>query len=113
MQYLDYLGKIVRGDFGTTLSDHLPVTKVLTTYGAATLELAMYALVVAFLVGIPLGRVAAARRDQAPDAALRVSAILAYATPVFFAGLLLKLSSRSGCRSCRSPAARRRATCWR
>lgn len=91
VQYLDYLGKIVRGDFGTTLSDHLPVTKVLTTYGAATLELAMYALIVAFLVGIPLGRVAAARRDQAPDAALRVSAILAYATPVFFAGLLLKL----------------------
>lgn len=91
VQYLDYLGHIIRGDFGTTISDHLPVTQVLTTYGAATLELAVYALIVAFLVGIPLGRVAAAHRDRGPDATLRVSAILAYATPVFFAGLLLKL----------------------
>ncbi len=91
VQYLDYLGGIVRGDFGTTISDHLPVMQVLRTYGAATLELAFYALIVAFAVGIPLGRVAAARRDQAPDAALRVGAILAYATPVFFAGLILKL----------------------
>ncbi len=91
VQYLDYLGRIVRGDFGTTLSDHLPVTKVLTTYGAATLELAIYALIVAFLIGIPLGRIAAARRDRLPDAGLRIAAILGYATPVFFAGLVLKL----------------------
>ncbi len=90
-QYMAYLGGIVRGDFGTTLSDHRPVTEVLTTFGTATLELAVYALVVAFIVGIPLGLVAAYFRDRAPDAVLRVFAILAYATPVFFAGLLLKL----------------------
>lgn len=90
-QYLEYLGGIVRGDFGTTLSDHRPVTEVLLTFGSATLELAVYALIVAFLLGIPLGRLAAYHRDKAPDAVLRVSAILAYATPVFFAGLLLKL----------------------
>lgn len=90
-QYLEYLGNIARGDFGTTLSDHRPVTEVLLTFGSATLELAIYALIVAFLLGIPLGRLAAYHRDKAPDAVLRVSAILAYATPVFFAGLLLKL----------------------
>ncbi|MCB2174652.1 MAG: ABC transporter permease [Actinomycetales bacterium] len=90
-QYLEYLGGILRGDFGTTLSDRRPVTEVLLTFGSATLELAIYALIVAFLLGIPLGRLAAYHRDKAPDAVLRVSAILAYATPVFFAGLLLKL----------------------
>ena len=90
-QYLDYLGGILRGDFGTTNSDNRPVTEVLATYGAATLELAAYALLVAFVVGIPLGRIAAARRDRGVDAALRVSAVVAYATPVFFAGMLLKL----------------------
>ena len=90
-QYLDYLGGVFRGDFGTTLSDNRPVTEVLTTYGTATLELAFYALLVAFLVGVPLGRRAAYFRDKAPDAILRVFAILCYATPVFFAGLLLKL----------------------
>lgn len=90
-QYLEYLGNIVRGDFGTTLSDRRPVTEVLLTFGSATLELAVYALIVAFIVGIPLGRLAAYHRDKLPDAVLRVFAILAYATPVFFAGLLLKL----------------------
>jgi peptide/nickel transport system permease protein len=90
-QYLDYLGNILHGDFGTTLSDRRPVTEVLTTFGAATLELAVYSLIVAFIVGIPLGMVAAYFRDKAPDAVLRVFAILCYATPVFFAGLLLKL----------------------
>jgi peptide/nickel transport system permease protein len=91
VQYGDYLGGIVHGDFGTTISDHRSVTNVLTTFGTATLELAVYALVVALLVGIPLGRLAARWRDRAPDAVLRVFAILCYATPVFFAGLLLKL----------------------
>lgn len=91
VQYWDYLGGIVRGDFGTTLSDNRPVTEVLTTYGTATLELAFYALIVAFAVGVPLGLVAAYFRDKAPDAVLRVFGILCYATPVFFAGLLLKL----------------------
>jgi peptide/nickel transport system permease protein len=90
-QYLDYLGRILHGDFGTTISDRRPVTDVLKTYGAATLELSVYALIVAFVVGIPLGMVAAYFRDRFPDAVLRVFAILCYATPVFFAGLLLKL----------------------
>jgi peptide/nickel transport system permease protein len=90
-QYLEYLGGILHGDFGTTISDRRPVSEVLTTYGTATLELAVYALIVAFVVGIPLGMVAAYFRDRFPDAVLRVFAILCYATPVFFAGLLLKL----------------------
>jgi peptide/nickel transport system permease protein len=90
-QYLDYLGGILHGDFGTTISDNRPVLEVLTTFGAATLELTFYALIVAFLVGIPFGQLAAYARDRAPDAVLRVFAILCYATPVFFAGLLLKL----------------------
>jgi len=90
-QYGSYLGDLLHGDFGTTLSDRRPVTEVLRTFGAATLELAVYSLIVAFIVGIPLGMVAAYFRDKAPDAVLRVFAILCYATPVFFAGLILKL----------------------
>ncbi|WP_217617037.1 ABC transporter permease [Cellulomonas sp. GbtcB1] len=91
VQYGEYLGNILRGDFGTTLSDSRPVTEVLTTFGSATLELAFYALLVAFVVGIPLGLLAAYFRDRFHDAVLRVFAIACYATPVFFAGLLLKL----------------------
>jgi peptide/nickel transport system permease protein len=90
-QYLDYLGGILRGDFGTTITDRRPVLDVLLQYGSATLELAFYALIVAFLIGIPFGLVAAYKRDRWPDATLRVGAILGYATPIFFVGLLLKL----------------------
>jgi peptide/nickel transport system permease protein len=91
VQYIEYLGQIFTGNFGSTLSDNRPVTEILLTYGGATLELAFYALIVAFIVGIPFGMLAAYLRDRWPDAALRVFAILCYATPVFFAGLLLKL----------------------
>jgi len=91
IQYFEYIGQVFTGNFGTAISDGRPVTELLTTYGGATLELAVYALLVAFVVGIPLGMLAAYLRDKWPDAVLRVFAILCYATPVFFAGLLLKL----------------------
>lgn len=91
VQYFEYLGQILTGNFGTTISDKQPVVDVLIKYGGATLELAFYALIVAFIVGVPLGMLAAYFRDKAPDAFLRIFAILCYATPVFFAGLLLKL----------------------
>ncbi|APZ32886.1 MULTISPECIES: ABC transporter permease [Microbacterium] len=91
IQYIEYLGQVFTLNFGTTLTDNQPVVQVIATYGTATLELVVYALVVAFIVGIPLGLVAAALRDRWPDALLRVSAILFYATPVFFAGMVAKL----------------------
>jgi peptide/nickel transport system permease protein len=91
VQYLEYLGQVFTGNFGRTLSDNQLVTDVLFRYGPATLELAIYSLIVAFIVGIPLGMLAAYLRDRWPDAVLRVFAILFYATPVFFAGLVLKL----------------------
>ncbi|REJ06207.1 ABC transporter permease [Microbacterium bovistercoris] len=91
VQYLEYLGAVFRGDFGTTITDRRPVIEILLQYGSATLELALYALIVALLISIPLGLIAAYRRDRWQDAVLRVMAILAYATPIFFAGLLLKL----------------------
>lgn len=91
IQYVEYLGQVFTLNFGTTLTDNQPVVQVILDYGTATLELVVYALVVAFVVGIPLGLVAAALRDRWPDALLRVSAILFYATPVFFAGMVGKL----------------------
>ena len=91
VQYLDYLGGLLHGDLGTTLTDNQPVVTILTRYGAATFELAFLSLIVALIVGIGLGRIAARHRDHAADAGIRVFAILCYATPVFFLGLVLKL----------------------
>lgn len=91
VQYGDYLWKLLHGDLGTTLTDNQPVSSILVHYGAATFELAFLALIIALVVGISLGRVAAKHRDHASDAGIRVFAILCYATPVFFLGLVLKL----------------------
>ena len=91
VQYFEYLGQLATGDFGRAATDNRPISGILVTYGGATLELVFYALIVAFAVGIPLGMVAAYFKDRFGDAVLRIFAILTYATPVFFAGLLLKL----------------------
>lgn len=91
-QYWEYLSGLFRGDFGTTLTDHRPISNILLVNGAATLELAFWSLIVAFAVGVPLGRLAARYRDRLPDVMLRLFAILVYAAPVFFVGLLLKLA---------------------
>jgi len=90
-QYLEYLAQIARGDFGRTLTTNQSIGEVLSTYGMATVELTVYAIIVALAVGIPLGMLAASRRDTRVDAGARFFGILAYATPVFFVGLLLKL----------------------
>lgn len=90
-QYWHYIWGIAHFDFGTAVTDNEPVTHLLVTRGAATLELTVYALLIALLFGIPLGRVAARYRDRLPDVVLRVLAVLGYAMPVFFVGLLLQL----------------------
>lgn len=90
-QYWHYLVGVAHGDFGKSITDNQPISHVLVVYGAATLELSFWALLVAVVLGIPLGRIAARYRDRLPDVGLRLFAVLAYAAPVFFVGLLLKL----------------------
>ncbi|WP_124039760.1 ABC transporter permease [Neoactinobaculum massilliense] len=90
-QYFDYLGQVARGNLGTAVTDNMSVGSILSTYGVATLELVIVSTIIALAISIPLGMYAARRRDSVPDAVVRVAAILGYATPVFFLGLLLKL----------------------
>ena len=90
-QYWDYLSGLFRGNFGTTLTDKRPITDILVVNGAATLELAFWALLVALSIGIPLGLYAATHRDKIPDVVLRLLAVLFYAAPVFFVAMLFKL----------------------
>ncbi|MCL1897640.1 MAG: ABC transporter permease [Micrococcales bacterium] len=95
VQYFDYLLSIFKGDFGISFKDGRPISQIILTNGAATLELVFWALLVALLVGIPLGRLAARYHDRLPDVLIRTFAVLVYAAPVFFVGLLLKLAFSS------------------
>jgi peptide/nickel transport system permease protein len=91
VQYGEYLGSVVTGNFGTTLTDHRPLSDVISVNGAATLELTISAMIVALVVGIPLGMLAARLRDTWLDALIRTFGIVIYAAPVFFLGLIAQL----------------------
>ncbi|MDR1825505.1 MAG: ABC transporter permease [Bifidobacteriaceae bacterium] len=91
VQYFEYLGNVVQGDFGTASKDNRKILDVVLTNGAATVELVCWSLIIAFLVGIPLGRLAARYHDRLADVTIRFFAVLVYAAPVFFLGLVLKL----------------------
>ncbi|HVX70558.1 MAG TPA: ABC transporter permease [Mycobacteriales bacterium] len=88
VQYFNYLGQVFTGNFGTAITDHQPVTQVITRNGGATLELTLAAMLVAVLVGIPLGLLAGRMRDTWIDVSSRLFGIVIYAAPVFFLGLL-------------------------
>ncbi|MEY4975533.1 MAG: hypothetical protein RIQ97_728 [Pseudomonadota bacterium] len=90
-QYTTYLGGLLQGDFGVSIFTRRPVMEDLRAYLPATLELVLAAMVLAVLVGVPMGLWAAVRRDRWPDYATRVLALGAISMPRFFLGLLLQL----------------------
>jgi peptide/nickel transport system permease protein len=91
VQYGDYLWDIVRFDFGTTITDRRAINEIIAVNGAATLELTFFAMVVAVVVGVILGLLAGRYRDTWIDSGARLFGIVAYATPVFFLGLMAQL----------------------
>jgi len=91
VQYGDYLWGIMRGDFGTTITDNRPLSQIIAQNGAATLELTFFAMLVAIVVGVLVGLVAGRSRDTGLDVSGRLFGILIYAMPVFFLGLMAQL----------------------
>ena len=91
VQYLDFLSRAARGDFGVSLRQQQPVSQLLLQRVPATLELAAAAMAVAVGVGIPAGVVAATRRNTPVDRSLMLGALLGQSMPVFWLGLLLAM----------------------
>jgi peptide/nickel transport system permease protein len=91
VQYLEYLWDAVRLQFGTTITDGQTIGSIVVENGGATLTLTLAALLFALVVGLPLGLIAGRYRETIPDAAIRIFAILGYAAPPFFVGLLAQL----------------------
>ena len=91
VQYLEYLWDAVRLQFGTTITDGQTIGSLIVENGGATLTLTVAALFVALIIGLPLGLIAGRYRETVPDAAIRIFAILGYAAPPFFVGLLAQL----------------------
>ncbi|WP_263119211.1 ABC transporter permease [Cellulomonas sp. RIT-PI-Y] len=86
-----YLGNLVTGDLGTSLHTRQPVASDLGNALPASLELVGAAMLLAVLIGIPLGVLAARWRPGPVDVTVRVGSVLAVSAPVFLLALVLQL----------------------
>ncbi|MBA2371579.1 MAG: ABC transporter permease [Candidatus Limnocylindria bacterium] len=89
LQYVDWLGQVVRGDFGMSLTYNRPALPLLLERMPATLQLAFAALLLQLAIGIPLGVTAALRRGSWVDNVIRVFGVIGHAIPTFWIGLLM------------------------
>ncbi len=90
-RYLAWLGGILGGDLGRSLTYHVPVADLIAERAAVSVPLALGALVISTAIAVPLGVWAAARRGRASDTAAMAAAQLGVAVPNFWLGLLLVL----------------------
>ena len=96
-----YLLALVHGDLGTSIADAQPVAQTLATHFPATIELTFGAMLVAVVIGIPVGVYAAVRQRSFADAFTMSAVLLGVSIPVFWLGWMLVyvlavLPSRAG-----------------
>jgi len=91
VQYAEYLSSIIRGDFGKSFSTSQPVVSEIFLRFPATLELAFFGLIFAWIFGFGTGLIAAVRVDRPMDHIVRVFHIGSFAMPLFWLGLMLQV----------------------
>ncbi len=90
-QYGLFVGNALRGDLGTSIISNRPVAEEFRERFSATLELGVTALLLAILFGIPLGVIAAVKRNSIFDYSLMTTSLVGYSMPIFWWGLILIL----------------------
>lgn len=88
VQFVSYVGDVLSGNFGTSVSTGKLVIEDLARVFPATLEMATLGIVLGVLIGVPLGVFAAARRGSWLDQGIRVVGLLGYSVPAFWLGLV-------------------------
>jgi peptide/nickel transport system permease protein len=91
VQYLEWLARAVTGDLGDSLFLRKPVTQAIVDNAVPTVQLAVVALLVAMLIAVPLGTLAARWRGSVLDAAAMGVSLIGMAVPSFVLGLVLIL----------------------
>lgn len=89
LQYLVFLGNLLRLNFGTSIISGVPIAEEIRTRWPATFELSVAAMLVATILGIPAGVLAAVRKNSAVDNLTMSGSLLGVSLPVYWLGLLL------------------------
>jgi peptide/nickel transport system permease protein len=90
-QYLSFLGGAVKLSFGSSLSAHQSVGTLISDRMGVTALMVVYSLIISLVITIPLGIVAAVKRDRLVDHSIRVFGMVFFGMPTFWLGLLLIL----------------------
>ena len=88
-QFLEWLGQVLRGDLGRSWYQGRPVTIMVSEAFIVTLQIALLTLILATLVGVPLGVLAGIRQGSRLDAAIQAFNLIGLSAPVFWVGLML------------------------
>src|SRR5260370_14239981 len=92
VQYFAWVGDIIRGDFGHSFFRSESVADMILRRGPLTAEIALFSVVLSWLVGIPVAIVSALKPNTATDSVLRFLSILFLALPGFWVGMLIVLA---------------------
>lgn len=89
IQYFQYLGRLITGNFGNTLPPEKPILEVIASAFPVTLQLTFVGVIIAVIISLLFGVLAALYRDTWVDQLIRVFSVAAIATPSFWLGILL------------------------
>src|SRR3954463_6426750 len=96
VRYLQWIGGLLHGDLGTSITYKMPVSTLVAERMNVTLPLSLLAILISTALALPLGVAAAARRDGAVDRAVLVFSQLGVAVPNFWIGLIFILVFSTG-----------------
>ncbi|MEZ4863214.1 MAG: ABC transporter permease [Caldilineaceae bacterium] len=91
VQYLQWMGEVVRGDLGSSFWTKEPISALILRRGPITAEIALMAILFSWLIGVPLGMASAIWRNSFFDHLSRLGITLFIAVPSFWVGLLIVL----------------------
>ncbi len=87
-QYIRYLGRLVRFDLGNSIHRRIPVAETLMLRFPATVELAFLSMLIAIIIGLPVGIASAARRNSVIDGVTMIGSLVGVSMPIFWLGLM-------------------------
>lgn len=87
-QYILYMGRLIRLDLGDSIHRRIPVLETLALRFPATVELSLLSMIIAVIIGIPVGILSASRRNTAIDSISMVGSLIGVSMPIFWLGIM-------------------------
>ena len=87
-QYVSYLGRLLQFDLGDSIHRRIPIAETLKERFPATVELALLAMGLSLVIGVPIGILSAARRNSLLDGTTMVGSLVGVSVPIFWLGIM-------------------------